>query len=315
MFYNLNLQLFGEGGGEGAASASSGGEGPQAVTQPATEKSSKDRLANVVYGKQEGIGGEADVPEGVQTPVVEIQEDKNTAFENMIKGEYKEQFDARIQELLSKRFKNSEAVAERQKKLTPILEVLGNKYGVDTSDIDKMDLDKLNKAIMEDDSYYEQEAIEKGIPVETLKEMRRMEAENKRMREAMEARQRQDQGRKAYEELVRQAEEVKKVYPGFDLRTEMNNPEFGRLIAGGVNARTAYEVVHKDQIQPAMAQYMAQRTAEKISNHIQSGARRPGENGANSQSAPVFKTDVTKLTREDRAEIARRVARGEKIKF
>lgn len=314
MFYKLNLQLFGEGGGEGTAPTAPGGEGTQAVSQPATGKSSKNPLANVQYGIQEGTKEEADTSDGAQTPIVETV-DRKAAFEQMIKGEYKDEYNARVQEAISKRFKSSEAVAERQRSLAPILEILGNKYGVDASDIDKMDLDKLSKAIMEDDSYYEQEAIEKGISVDTLKTIKRMEAENKQMKEAMENRQRQDQSRKAYEELVRQSEEVKRVYPGFDLRTEMNNPNFGRLIANGVDARTAYEVVHRDEIQPAMAQHMVKKTAEKLSNHIQSGARRPAENGAASQSSAVVKTDVSKLTKEDRAEIARRVARGEKIRF
>lgn len=312
MFYKLYLQLFGEGGAE--APAASEGEGTQAVNQPATGKSSKNSLANVRYGIQEEVKEEADTSEGVQTPAVKTA-DRKAAFEQMIKGEYKEEYDARVQEAISKRFKASDAVAERQRSLNPILEMLGNKYGVDTSDINNMDLDKLSKAIMDDDSYYETEAMEKGVSVKVLKDIKRMEAENKQMKEAMENRQRQDRNRRAYEELVRQSDEVKQIYPGFDLRTEMNNPKFGRLIANGVDARTAYEVVHRDEIQPAMAQHIAKKTEEKLSNHIQSGANRPPENGASSQSATVVKTDVTKLTKEDRAEIARRVQRGEKIRF
>lgn len=312
MFYKLYLQLFGEGGAE--APAASGAEGTQAVNQPATGKSSKNSLSNVKYGIQEEAEGEADTFKGAQAPTVETV-DRKAAFEQMIKGEYKEEYDARVREAISKRFKANDAVAERQKSLNPILEMLGNKYGIDASDINTMDLEKLSKAIMDDDSYYEAEALEKGVSVKVLKDLKRMESENKQMKEAMENRQRQDQNRKAYEELVRQSDEVKQIYPGFDLRTEMNNPKFGRLIANGVDARTAYEVVHRDEIQPAMAQYIAKKAEEKILNHIQSGAKRPAENGASSQSATVVKTDVTKLTKEDRAEIARRVQRGEKIRF
>lgn len=311
--FKLNLQLFGEGGGEGAAASAPGGEGTQAVNQPATGKS-RNPLANTKYGIQEGEQGEADTSTGVQTPNVETI-DKKAAFEQLIKGDYKDEYNARIQEALNKRFKANDAVAERQKSLNPILEILGNKYGIDASDIEKMDLNALSKAIMEDDSYFEKEAVEKGISVQMLKEIKRIEAENKQMKDAMEQRQKQDQSRKAYEVLLEQSKGVKTLYPGFDLATEMNNPNFGRLIANGVDCRTAYEVVHRDEIQPAMAQYIANQTAQKISNDIQSGARRPAENGASSQASSVVKTDVTKLTREDRAEIARRVARGEKIRF
>lgn len=312
MFYNLNLQLFGEGGGEGAAPAASGSEGTQAVNQVAAGKSGKNSLSNVKYGIQSGQEG-TDTSKGAEAQNNTV--DRKTAFEQLIKGEYKDEYNARVQEMLSKRFKANEAVMERQKALGPVLEILGNKYGVDASNIDTMDIEKLCKAITEDDSYYEAEALEKGIPVETLKALKRMEAENKQMKEAMENRQKQERNQQAYAELVRQSEQVKTLYPNFDLRTEMNNPNFGRLIAAGVDARTAYEVVHRDEIQPAMAQHIAQKTAENISKSIQSGARRAAENGANSQGSAVYKTDVTKLTKADRAEIARRVARGEKISF
>ena len=313
--FKLNLQLFGEGTGTGAGAgaAAPGGEGTQAVTQPATGQS-RNSLSDVKYGIQEETQGEADTSKGVQTPPVETI-DRKAAFEQLIKGDYKDEYNARVQEAINKRFKANDAAAERQKSLAPILEILGNKYGIDASDIDKMDLNALSKAIMDDDSYYEQEAVEKGITVEALKNIKRMEAENKQMKEAMAQRQKQDQTRRAYEELLKQSDEVMKVYPTYNLATEMANPDFARLVANGVNAKTAYEVVHKDEIQPAMAQYIANQTAQKIANDIQAGQRRPAENGANSQSSSVVKTDVTKLTKEDRAEIARRVARGETIRF
>ena len=68
--FKLNLQLFGEGGGEGAAASAPGGEGTQAVNQPATGKS-RNPLANTKSGIQEGEQGEADTSTGVQTPNVE----------------------------------------------------------------------------------------------------------------------------------------------------------------------------------------------------------------------------------------------------
>lgn len=301
----MNLQLFGEGGDGGAAS---GAEGTTAVSQPATGTKSSNPLANVKYGKQEG---EADTPQEITTVVP----DKKATFEELIKGEYKDEYNARMQEAINRRFKANEASAQREKSLAPILEMLGNKYGIDASDVSKMDLDKLNQAIREDDSYYEQEALDKGISVDMLKQIKKMESENKAMKQAMEERQRQEKTQKAYAELLKQAEQVKTVYPGFDLKTEMNNPQFGRLIANNVDAKTAYEVVHMDEIKPAMAQYVTQKTAEQISANIQAGARRPAENGVSSQGASTVKTDVNKLTRADRQEIARRAAMGEKIRF
>jgi hypothetical protein len=48
---------------------------------------------------------------------------------------------------------------------------------------------------------------------------------------------------------------------------------------------------------------------------IKSKAARPSENGTSSQSAVIVKNDVHNLSRADRAEIARRAQRGEKISF
>lgn len=320
----MDLQIFADGGGgdggaTGAAAGAEVGQAAENTSQVAAGKKTSGKanpLANVRYGIQDSEGAEIDAAKGEGNPSnAELQEsDRNAEFDKLIKGDYKEQFDARVQDILARRFKSQEALAERQKQLDPILGMLADKYGVERNG-QELDYAKLEKAICDDDSYYEQEALEKGVPVATLKELKRMERENARMKEAMEERQRQDRDHKAYEALLRQADETKKVYPGFNLRTEMQNPDFSRLIAANVDAKTAYEVVHKDEIQPAMAQYMVQRTAEKISKNIQSGQKRPTEAGASSQGAAVTKTDVTKLTKEDRAEIMRRAAMGEKIRF
>lgn len=308
----MNLQLFGEGGDGGAPGAAEGGAAEAAVSQVAAgKKTSSNPLANVQYGIQEGKEAEADAAQ-VVTPE-ETPPDRKKEFEKLIKGEYKEQYDERVQAVLNKRFKTQGLLEERQRQMAPIMDILAQKYGVDTTD--GIDYEKLRQAIYDDDTYYEEEALQKGIPVAALKEMKRMERENTEFKQAMAERQREDANHKAYESLLKQSDEVKKLYPGFDLATEMDNQNFARLIAANVDARTAYEVVHRDEIQPAMAQYVAQRTAQKIAQNIQSGNTRPTENGAATSGGIVAKTDVSKLTREDRAEIMRRVAKGERIKF
>lgn len=311
MKYRMNLQLFGE-GGDGGAPGAAGGEAEAAVSQVAAgKKTSSNPLANVQYGIQEGEKAESGTAQVITFE--ETTPDRKSEFEKLIKGEYKEQYDERVQALLNKRFKTQGVLEERQRQMAPIMDILAQKYGVDTTD--GIDYEKLRQAIYDDDAYYEEEALQKGIPVSALKEMKRMERENTEFKQAMAEREREDANHKAYETLLRQSDEVKKLYPGFDLATEMDNQNFARLIAANVDARTAYEVVHRDEIQPAMAQYVAQRTAQKIAQNIQSGTNRPTENGAAASGGIVAKTDVSKLTKDDRAEIMRRVARGEKIRF
>lgn len=61
--------------------------------------------------------------------------------------------------------------------------------------------------------------------------------------------------------------------------------------------------------------FAAQTIESKVAKSIAANGARPTENGTGAQSAAVVKSDVSQLTRADRDEIRRRVARGEKIRF
>ena len=304
----LNLQLFAEGGGDGGT----GAEGTTGVSATAAVSQNKgvksNPLADVVYGKQ----AEETTPaaEVVETPT----EDRNAKFEALIKGEYKDLFDQRMQDTVQKRVKKlSETSQENEAKLnsvTPILDMLAKKYGVDASD-----LKALNKAIEDDDSYYEQEALEKGITVEQLKEIRKMEKENSELKRQMAEQNRKENANKLYAQWMEQADNAKQVYPSFDLRAEMQNPKFVDLLRSNIDVRTAYEVLHKDDIIRGAMQFTAQTVESKIAKKVAAQGARPAENGMSSQGAAVVKSDVSQLSRADREEIRRRVARGEKIRF
>ena len=301
----LNLQLFAEGAGAGDGGTAEGQGVTEAAALPQT-KGVKNPLADVKYGIQEETAAPA---AEVQTDTA-AQPDRNAEFEKLIKGEYKEQFDARVQNILQKRLKGSNDIVEKYNALTPTLEMMAKKYGVDATDIDA-----LSKAIQEDDSYYEQEALEKGMSVQQLKEVKKMERENAHLKAQMEEAQRQENGKKLYAAWMQQADEAKKVYPSFDLRAEMENPKFVDLLRSNIDVRTAYEVLHKDEIIPAAMQFTAQTVESKLAKKIASNGARPSENGMSSQSAAVVKSDVSQLSKADRAEIIRRVQRGEKIRF
>ena len=298
----LNLQLFAEGAGEGGTAEGQGVT--EAAALPQTKGEKNNPLAGVKYGIQE----EAPAA-GVQVDTV-AQPDRNAEFEKLIKGEYKDLYDAKVQDTIQKRLKSSKETVDKYNALSPTLELLANKYGVDAGDIEA-----LSKAIEEDDSYYEQEALDKGMTVQQLKEIKKMERENADLKAQMEEAQRQENGKKLYAAWMQQADEAKKVYPSFDLRAEMENPKFVDLLRSNIDVRTAYEVLHKDEIIPAAMQFTAQAVESKLAKSIASNGARPSENGMNSQSAAVVKSDVSQLSKADRAEIIRRVQRGEKIRF
>ena len=294
----LSLQLFAEGAGDGGTAQGQGVTAGAASQQKGVSNS----LADVKYGIQE------------EAPAAEVQSvaqtDPEAEFEKLIKGQYKAQYDARMQDTIQKRLKGQKETVDKFNALTPTLELLGKKYGVDATDIEA-----LNKAIEEDDSYFEDEALEKGISVKQLKEIRSMERENADLKRQMQERQTQENANKLYAGWIQQAEETKKVYPSFDLRTEMNNPKYVDLLRSNIDVRTAYEVLHKDEIIPAAMQFTAKTVESKLAKKIAANGARPAENGMSSGSAAVVKSDVSQLSKADRQEIIRRVQRGEKIRF
>ena len=306
----LNLQLFAEGasGGSGTGAEGATGVNATAAVSQTTKGAKSNPLADVQYGIQPTATVEETSPaaEVIENPT----EDRNAEFETLIKGKYKDLYDARVQDTVQKRLKSSKETVDRYNELAPTLETLAKKYGVDASDIKA-----LNKAIEDDDSYYEQEALEKGLTVEQLKEVRKMEKENAELKRQMEEQNRKENANKLYAQWMEQEQQTKAVYPDFSLRTEMQNPKFVDLLRSNIDVRTAYEVIHKDDIIAGAMHFTAKKVEQNLTNKIIANGARPSENGNSSQGASVTKSDVSTLTKADFAEIDRRLARGERISF
>lgn len=141
--------------------------------------------------------------------------------------------------------------------------------------------------------------------------LRALRRENESLRARGDAQQRR--AREAFAALERSAPEVQAVYRGFDWQREVENGEFARLIAAGVAPRTAYEVVHREEILRAAMAYAARQTARHTAHRAAANARRAAENGRH--SAAVTAADPRRLTSPELADIRRRVMDGEKIRF
>lgn len=283
MYKDLDLKLFSEGAAEGAPEGNS--DSAENNIPVAGDEQQKEQVA----------------PE--------------ETFEDLIKGKYKKDFETKVKDVISKRLKNSREAEDRLSKMNGMLEVLGSRYGIDTSDINSIDYDRLASQIEEDNSYYEEEALEKGLDVETLKQMKKMERENNRLRQMMAEKTRQEKTMQEWQNIVAKSAEVKERYPEFDLETEMENPTFAKLVANGISPMNAYQSLHYEEIQERIIQQAAINTTEKISNAVQSNLNRPAENGISPSPASETKLDPRNLTKQQREDIRRRVARGEKISF
>ena len=174
---------------------------------------------------------------------------------------------------------------------------------------------KLLTAIEQDDVYYEAAAEEAGLTVEQFKAMQKLERDSAELTALRQRQQGEKQLREQMNTWYKEGEQVKKLYPTFDLATEVKDRNFLGLLRSGVNVQQAYELMHMDEIKAAAAKTAAETAGKQMEAKIKKNAARPLENGTSTQSAAIVKNDVHNLTRADRAEVARRAARGEKIKF
>ena len=312
---SIDLQLFAEGGSSASAAGAEGsGTGAEGVTtadgMPATSaRAKKNPLADVRYGIQENAE-DAQVADAQNTAGQVSAEERAAKFEALIKGEYKDLYDAKMQDTIQKRLKGTKDTVDKYNALAPTLETLAKKYGVDPTDIEA-----LNHAIDEDNTFFEDEALEKGISVEQLKEIRKIEKENADLKKQMREQSVRENADRIYAGWLEQSDALKQIYPNFDLDAEIKNPRFVDLLKNNVDVRTAYEVLHKDDIIRGAMQFTADTVQTKLANNIIAGRNRPSENGIGQTSPAVVKNDVSQLSRADREEIIRRVARGEKIRF
>lgn len=226
------------------------------------------------------------------------------------------EYNRQMQAVVQSRLKSAKGAEESLAKLTPALELLARKHGLDPSN---MDYDALTKAISDDNSYYEDRALQMGTSVETAKKIDQQERDTARQKKAEELSIQEQKIRNHFAGLEQQALEMQKIVPNFNLQTELKNPAFLRMTSPnvGISVRDAYYAVHHDEMQTAAMQATAKATAQKISNNIQAGQRRPDENGISGQAPSATTFDYSKASREQREAFKRdlreRLARGEKV--
>lgn len=328
--FRIDLQLFADGGSAaagagaadgGAATAEGNGAEKAEVAPPRyigrRSKASQNPLAGVQYGKADP-GDKANTDPAPDAGEQKTEETKKTvdpadrarAFEEMINGEYADLYGQRVKDTVEKRLKSTKETVEKMEALRPVLEILGKKYGIDPTDVKA-----IAKAVDLDDSYLEEESMETGTPTEQLRKIRNVTRENTALKEAERVREAREQSEKLYQRWTKEAEAAKAVYPTFNLAKEIENPTFKSLLKSNIDVKTAYEVVHHDDLVPAAMSAAARNAEQRVADSVMANGMRPHENGNRSSSTAIRRTDVGSYTKADRAEIARRAARGEKIRL
>ena len=242
--------------------------------------------------------------EQAATPTADDRQSQYAQFKEQFKAEY----DAEMQSVIKDRLKKTKAESQGYKQqldsLSPVLDLLHDKYGTD-------DNDKLLAAMEADDKLYEEEAYNRGMTVDQVKEWHRIERENRMLRAQEEARAREAQ----FAAWDRQFAELTQVYPQCDPQAEMQNPNFVRLMNAGVPIRDAFELVHKDELTRGAMQFTANKVAEKMANAAMVNGSHPTENGVNSGAASITQPNVSAMTLEQYKEAIQRAKAGEAIDF
>jgi len=317
---DIRLDLH-DGAAGGAPGAVPAGEGPGAQAELQDPGSSRrgnksgEETKKVLYGKQPEQTD--DVPDAEEQPKQTVAtsdtlEARKAEFEKLISGDYKDLFTERTQQIIDRRFKETKGMEAQLAAVSPILDMLAQKY-----ELADPDPKKLMEAIEQDQRYWEEAAEKAGLSVEQYKVMQKTLRENAELKRANQEAASHQFAQNQLAIWQNQAVQLKAtLYPDFDLEAEaIENPQFVGLLRNGVDVKTAYEVIHIDDIKANTALQAGKQAETNITNTIKAKGQRPAEAGIAAPPGVIIKNDVSKLTAADRKEIARRAARGEQITF
>ena len=222
-----------------------------------------------------------------------------------LKERFKNEYQADLQRVIDKRFKNAKKVeAERDalraksEQFEPLMHALYEKYGTEAPE------ELINRVLQETHPHGEAagQKAEKG-------------AADNNTATAPDAEESERLQAQIVEHWQAEADALKDLYPAFSLEEEIENDRFSTALQSGMSVRDAYQYAHFDEILSGVIQY----TAQGVKNSMQAAravrSARPAENGTRSGAAAVVKSDVSKLSKADIEEINQRVLRGERIIF
>lgn len=324
----IDLMLHGGEGGDGASAAPDGetaGAEETGVTAPdAGERTKRPNKAERRARMEAQLRAEAQ--ERAQT-AAQPQPEKRPFDE--IEQLYHDEIGQKIQTAIQGRFKNqtdnaeelnsTKAELEKQSKLLAAL--AESQYGIKPGADGKIDLAAIEGKVNQ--SRAEEYALENGVSEEFATERLEMEAkleeQDRQLREFQAAEEQRKQDEALYEQFQQhreQAEAFREKMPGFDLVKEMeSSPVFTRLISNGVGVESAYYAVHHKELMAVGQQAAAIQAQRALAASIQAGQSMPSEGGLGRSPAanPGSVVDPHAFTKENRRELRRRVARGEKV--
>lgn len=113
----------------------------------------------------------------------------------------------------------------------------------------------------------------------------------------------------------RAADELRAQCPDFDLAAALGEGAFCAMLRAGVPLEQAWFALHARELLSSAAAHAGRAAEQRVAEHVRVRGLRPAENGLGSGGGIVVRPDVSRMSRADRAEVARRAARGERVAF
>ena len=211
----------------------------------------------------------------------------------------------KLQQMMAERGKAAteakNAANAQIEKLSPMLRILGEKYGVKPNDDGSFDLDAISKAVSEDDSYFEDKALEMGVSVDVARKLEQANALEQQQKQAEEKAKRAAMLQEHFNRVQEQAKAVQEIIPGFDLNQAMQDPEFVRRTAPGmIPADEAYIGMHYREILKRKAAEIMQRSKQAAAANVAAGGSRPRENGSAAMATASATPDMRAMSPQER---------------
>ena len=252
--YLLNIHAF---DGDGAAASASGEASGDAASAQ--------------------VGNNGSANNGTNTASNETAE---STFDDYVKA-HKDEANEWFQKQFKRRHKDYKQLQERSKAADTVLNMLATKYGFE----DARDINAITEALQRDDFLYAQRAEENGRSIDEQREWDELERQNREYRAERARQEQQENMQKQVDKWYAESENLKQLFPSFDLEADLQNPEFTNMLRNGNSVQSAFYAIHGEEIAAGAMEYTASKVRQAAAQDFASRGKRPLEASIRGQAS------------------------------